>query len=158
MTEIFKPIPEYPGYEASNLGRIRSQHRASKPNHILSHELQHRGYHRVTLRVGNKTVKRRVHRLVLMAHVGPCPEGYECSHLDGCRLNNRLDNLKWVSQLENDREKEKHGTSNRKVTAEQVLEIRERAKTENCNRIAKDYPISQKTVSDIVQRKHWKHI
>jgi len=39
---------------------------------------------------------RRVDHLVLLAFVGPCPEGYECRHLDGDPANNHVDNLRWV--------------------------------------------------------------
>jgi hypothetical protein len=43
----------------------------------------------------------RVHRLVLLAFVGPCPEGMESRHLDGDPGNNRLDNLAWGTPEEN---------------------------------------------------------
>lgn len=42
-----------------------------------------------------------VHRLVLMAFVGPPPAGYVCDHKDGSPSNNRLDNLEWVTHKEN---------------------------------------------------------
>ena len=54
---------------------------------------------------------RYVHRLVLEAFVGPCPEGQECRHLNGDPGDNRLENLVWGSPLENSLDMVKHGTS-----------------------------------------------
>ena len=42
-----------------------------------------------------------VHRLVLEAFVGPCPEGMECRHLEGDTANNALSNLAWGTPQEN---------------------------------------------------------
>lgn len=36
-----------------------------------------------------------IHCLILTAFRGPCPEGMECCHHDGNKLNNRLDNIRW---------------------------------------------------------------
>ena len=47
-----------------------------------------------------------VHRAVLLAWVGPCPEGCEADHLNGNNTDNRLCNLQWVTKSEN--EKRKH--------------------------------------------------
>lgn len=43
----------------------------------------------------------RVHRLVLEAFVGPCPEGMECRHGDGDPGNNALTNLSWGTPEQN---------------------------------------------------------
>lgn len=71
-----------------------------------------------------------VHRLVLEEFVGPCPEGFQCAHLDGNPQNNKLENLKWVSPLENSSHKIFHGTSGKgeknsmaKLSQKDVLEI-----------------------------------
>lgn len=47
--------------------------------------------------------KYKVHRLVLEAFVGPCPEGFECDHSDRDRHNNALTNLRWCSPTDNNR-------------------------------------------------------
>ena len=44
-----------------------------------------------------------VHHAVLLAWVGPRPEGYECDHLNGNGADNRLENLEWVTPEENRR-------------------------------------------------------
>ena len=42
-----------------------------------------------------------VHRAVLSAWVGPCPPGYEIDHINGNWLDNRLENLEYVTREEN---------------------------------------------------------
>lgn len=53
---------------------------------------------------------RYVHRLVLEAFVGPCPDGHQACHGDRDTSNNRLTNLRWGTYRENHEDKVKHGT------------------------------------------------
>lgn len=102
MTEIWMPCPGYPGYEVSDLGNVRS------PKQILVSVVGSHGYLQTQLRRGNV---RTVHSLVLEAHVGPCPQGMESRHLDGNKLNCRLDNLCWGTPKQNGKDKIRHGTA-----------------------------------------------
>lgn len=55
-----------------------------------------------------------VHRLVLEAFVGPCPEGMECRHFpDRNPANNCLNNIQWGTASQNQRDRVPQGTSNR---------------------------------------------
>jgi hypothetical protein len=68
------------------------------------------GYLRVTLcRPATKKAV-LVHHLVLIAFVGPRPEGFDGCHNDGNPANNCLDNLRWDTPSGNMRDKRKHGT------------------------------------------------
>jgi hypothetical protein len=62
------------------------------------------------LRVSSGHERHLVHRLVLSAFVGPCPEGLEAAHRDGDPANNRAENLMWASHAENCAQKIGHGT------------------------------------------------
>jgi hypothetical protein len=73
-------------------------------------EATEKGYLRVGARVGGRTVRRKVHHLVLEAFVGPCPDGMECRHKDGDRKNNHVGNLEWGTRLEQAADKRRHGT------------------------------------------------
>ncbi len=53
-----------------------------------------------------------IHTLVLLAFVGPCPEGMECRHLDGTRTNCALANLCWGTRAENVADQRRHGVFN----------------------------------------------
>lgn len=97
--ERWRNIAGFEGqYEVSDHGRVRSL--AWEENHVLRPRKCLNGYLQVNL--GARVVK-AVHRLVLEAFVGPCPDGYECDHINGVRDDNRLANLHWVSRSENQR-------------------------------------------------------
>ena len=42
-----------------------------------------------------------VHHAVLLAWVGPHPDGYQADHINGDAGDNRLENLEWVTRAEN---------------------------------------------------------
>jgi hypothetical protein len=51
-----------------------------------------------------------VHKLVLLAFVGPNPPKYECLHANGDPADNRLVNLRWGTRSENIQDAVRHGT------------------------------------------------
>src|SRR5690606_14623497 len=72
------------------------------------------GYIAVTLRRDNdgKMVTVYVHTLVLLAFLGPPPDGMECRHFpDNTRTNNRLTNLNWSTHQQNIADRAVHGTN-----------------------------------------------
>lgn len=103
--EIWKPIPGYPTYEVSNLGRVRRGER------ILVPRVGRKGYLRVCLYVPKCIRQQRaVHALVLTAFVGPKPPNMQACHYDGNPANNALSNLRWGTAAENYADKRRHGT------------------------------------------------
>lgn len=112
MQEIWMPIGRYPGYEASNLGRVKSVPRllvrsdgqkSSFKEKLLTSAL--RGdypYYRVMLSIKNKHYYVSVHRLIAFAFFGEPPNSlYEVNHKDGNKLNNEANNLEWMTHREN---------------------------------------------------------
>lgn len=97
--EIWVPVANCDGYHISNLGRVKSCKRSTpklKPQYIDKY-----GYSIVVLTVENRTVTRKVHRLVAEAFI-PNPDNKPyINHKDENKLNNRVDNLEWVTPLEN---------------------------------------------------------
>lgn len=69
------------------------------------------GYRTVNFSKNNKSHTMYIHRLLLTAFVGPCPEGHEALHINGNRLDNRLENLRWGTRKENVADAIKHGTA-----------------------------------------------
>ena len=73
-----------------------------------------------------------VHHAVLLAWVGAPPEGYECDHINGDSLDNRLCNLEWVTHQENMRRRAEmynrrgRGFNGKRLTAEGKRAIRQR--------------------------------
>lgn len=103
----WKAIPNFPGYEVSTIGDIRStkykKPRILKPRYC-------KGYRVACLRSEGKTHYVRLARIVLEAFVGPCPDGHEAAHLNGKREDNGVSNLAWVTHKENIAHKRLHGT------------------------------------------------
>ncbi len=102
ITEIWKPIPGFDGYEVSDLGRVRSyrirgSHKLSNTPHVLKSGI-YNGYHAVNLGKGQL---KRVHCLVLLTFIGPRPEGIKALHEDDNKDNNRLDNLYYGTSSDN---------------------------------------------------------
>lgn len=129
LNEIWKPIKDYEGlYEVSNLGKIRrlkfingmyefNQIRECKQT------LNTWGYMTVNLCKNGKSNTKRVHRLVAVAFLGE--SDLQIDHIDGNKLNNRLDNLEYVTPKENTQRAWKSGLS--KYTDERKQKLREKA-------------------------------
>jgi hypothetical protein len=81
-------------YLVSNDGKVKRYEKELKP-YILN------GYHLVGLWENGKQKMYSVHRLVLTLFKCECPNGYECDHIDRNRINNYIDNLRWVTRYEN---------------------------------------------------------
>ena len=92
-----KPIPENPGYFATNDGQIYSL----KTNKSLKKWQNHRGYELVKLSVNGKTKTHLVHRLIAAAFLGP--SDLSVDHVNFVKNDNRLENLRYVSAKENHR-------------------------------------------------------
>lgn len=67
------------------------------------------GYRLLTLCAGGKRTNRPVHQLVVLAFIGPRPEGMEVRHLNGIRSDNRLENLMYGTKKENMADRALHG-------------------------------------------------
>lgn len=98
--EIWQDIKNFPGYQISNQGRVKS-FKQDKNGKILKPKIS-QGYYSVDLRREGATYNHLVHRLVLSTF-SPI-EGWELltvNHKDGDRANNSLENLEWMSFSEN---------------------------------------------------------
>lgn len=104
--EEWRDIPGFEGhYQVSDRGRVRnSRGRVRKLQDAWG-----AGHLRVNLKVSGKETACYVHRLVLLAFEGPCPEGQQVRHLDGDPTNNSLANLKYGTPKENSEDTIRHG-------------------------------------------------
>ena len=150
MTEVFKPIEGFDGYEVSNKGRVRS--RKSLEPIILKPWLS-KGYPTVSLCMDGVMNRFQVHTLVLNAFVGPS-EGRFCLHADNNPLNNCVDNLSWGTHRANmdqmKRDKRSFRRSMRQFTDDQVREIR--ASPLSCVKLSRLFHCGHTQIHRIKQR------
>jgi hypothetical protein len=107
--EEWRRIPGASDYEVSDLGRVRSHRRRGAPL-ILKPATDTGGYRGVCISMDSGAKSRvRVHSLVLLAFVGPRPEGMLVRHLNGESSDNRLSNLAYGTPTENNLDTVRYG-------------------------------------------------
>lgn len=172
MKGEFRPVEGYPGYRVSSDGRVEScwtrRGRYCVPTETWRplKPILRGGYPSVNLARGGKKTICRIHRLVLEAFVGPCPEGHVACHGDGDRANNDLSNLRWDTPRANSDDSLRHGTRamgsrcrSAKLGERDILEIRRfRAEGVSTGELASRLGVSKKNVEAIVSRRSWRHL
>lgn len=166
--EVWKPVIGWPGYEVSDLGRVRSFVK-NKRGIILKQANASGRYKCVTLcRDGVKRTK-LVHRLVAKAFVSNKYEKPEVNHIDGDRFNNNANNLEWctssenqIHAFENNLQSGNNGESNgqSKLTESDVREIRSIYSEGGVLQkdLAEKYGVAKSAICWIIKRKYWTHI
>ena len=175
-------VPGFEGYyEVSDTGRVRSLdrviHKPYRSGKIIKALLEGRelqqvaangqGSHRaVALSRDGVVTKHLVHRLMLLAFIGPPPnDKSECCHYDGNDRNNRLSNLRWGSHADNAADSARHGLKKgtrhhgAKLDNRKVRSIRLRyAAGEGMTALAEQYGVTHTTIGRVVRRSGWGHI
>jgi hypothetical protein len=122
------------------------------PFHVGSH-----GYGMVCVGRSHTTA----HRLVCeLAHGPPSNPKLHAAHSCGVKTCVNPRHVRWATKLENENDKLGHGTLTRgekhgcsKLTADDVLAIR--ASTGSQREIAREFGVTQQTVSDIKRKRRW---
>lgn len=97
--EYWKQIKDYPHLLVSRDGKVWT----TKYNRYLKPHLTNRGYLRIGLNKDKVIKTTGVHRLVAEAFI-PNPDNLPCvDHIDGNKLNNKVENLQWISYSDNTR-------------------------------------------------------
>lgn len=173
--EEWKTIKDFPNYQVSNMGRIRSIDRIDSRGYYQKGKLLRPykrlkdGYLKINLYNKNTIHTKYVHRIVLETFKCNTINNMECCHNNGNRSDNKIKNLRWGTHKENSLDVIKHGTQYypsgskhgmSKLTESQVLKIREKYNKENTNKkiLAKEYGVSYTTIREIVNKHLWKHI
>lgn len=172
MTEEWKDVPGAEGkYQVSNLGRVRSLdqewlqrsklgnlHPHKKKGKVLRPGRMPSGHLSVSL--GKALGSRTVHSLVMLAFVGPPPDGMEICHGDGDPSNNRLTNLRYDTRAENCIDEYRLNRSPRvKLTDDQVREIRKKADGgAGTIELANQYGVLPSIISAVRHRKTYRWV
>lgn len=176
MTEAveYRNIEGFPGYRIGSNGSVWSLWKFNaRPSRMgvvwnrLKPQVSNRhGHHRVNLCKDGRRNRMLVHRLVLEAFVGKCPEGMECCHNDGNPANNNVNNLRWDTHRQNLLDRVLHQTDCRgvrsgtaKLTDDIVAEVLTSSRLGASNvELAKRYGVNKTTIRMVVCRKTWKHV
>ena len=164
MTEVIKDIKGFEGrYTISNLGIVRSL----LTGKIMKPYVTKFGYARVNLRIARSRDYKSyfVHRLVAFAFLENKDNLAEVNHKDCNRLNNRVDNLEWMSKEDNIRYSFTHGNAsnkglknpNAKLDLNDIKAIRSLKATNRFydTQIAKLFRVSSSTINKIINNEIW---
>lgn len=137
--EEWKPVAGYEGkYIVNRDGFIKSLHKRN-PNQIILQRKDRAGYFTVRLSKDGSDSTKYVHRIVAEAFIENIESKCCVNHINGNKLDNRLENLEWVTTAENIKHAYIHGLcrvpeeSKKKVkdicTGTEFKSIREAANT-----------------------------
>jgi hypothetical protein len=156
-------------YEISNYGRIKSfQH---KPLGALIQGSSIQGYKTLNIRTPKKAINQYVHKLVAANFIPQKnPLANYVAHLDFDKVNNRVENLCWMTRDELTVHNKKNPfilyrnkpsrTKNYKLTESKVLIIKQLIKSDKSRHkiIAKQFGITHTQLNRIKSGANWKHV
>jgi len=163
--------PGFPRYRVTDMGIVLCwwyrTRRLSAPRRLSQRAVTWDGHYQVSLWREGRWHMAYVHRLVLEAFVGPCPDGMECRHLNGNPSDNRLENLSWGTHKENGEDMVAHdrstkGERNRqaKLTEDRVRYIRRRYAEGGVSysKLGEECGIHFTVIGHVVRRTAWRHV
>lgn len=132
----------------------------------IKQQINSRGYPFVCLRVDNKPHTKTVHRIVAETYITNHNNLSDVDHIDGNRLNNTVNNLRWTTHGDNIRHcyalnnRSAKGENNARAliskdTAKQICELLEAGYSAAQIR---DLGFPYNIVRTIKQRKNWKEV
>jgi hypothetical protein len=177
--EIWKTIAAFPGYEVSDMGRVRRREAIARwpAGHILSPGRAKSGHHFVILTGADRGPRKQfVHRLVAIAFVGQPPfEGAMVLHHDDLPTHNHPANLYWGDHQQNVRDAKLNrrlpvetsqqgaqlGSENSAAVLSEadVHQIRQYLDLGMCGAcIARLYDVRKETIYNIAKGRTWAHL
>jgi len=149
------PVKGYEGiYEVNNIGDVRSltyipkNRTGVQTGRVLKQQKCHKGYLRVCLVFENKKFNTGAHRLVAFAFIPNIENKPQVNHINGIKTDNRVENLEWCTNKENQLHAVKNNLHNpnygenhhmSKLTNNEAYEIR--------NKINNGYSIKELSIA-----------
>jgi len=168
-----REVPGAPGYLVSRDGRVYCwlawQNQPIGKVRLLRFTTAGAGYLAFSCSRLGRIRRMLVHRAVALAFL-PAPEPGQTyvRHLNGNRLDNRVENLAWGTPTDNSRDALRHGRTPRgqrngmsKLNPETIRAIRKAATGPaplSYRQLAKQYGLALGTVGRIIRREMWGHV
>lgn len=167
----WRPARRFPHLLVTRDGRVKN----ATTGRELAVTVGKTGYPQLTIRPQGRKGRARlvkVHRLVIEAWIGPAPTPlHVVNHRDGNKLNNRVENLEWVTPAENIRHAYRNGLilpsrgeerHNSKLTDDAVRRIR-RVYTPHHPRfgaraLGREYGVHHKQIIAAARGEAWTHV
>ena len=175
--ETWLPIPDFIGYEVSDMGNVRSfrpkngkGNLQEVPRLLKNLSTVKKEYLRVGLLDSNQRLRHfPIHTLVLLAFIGERPsKKHQACHFDGNAKNNKLSNLSWGTAQQNADDRKRHGTqicgenvAISVLTVEQVKEIKAALpvwKKGFGKYFSNKFGVGHSAISAIKHNQTWKHV
>lgn len=158
--EQWKVVPGWLNYSVSDLGKVHGPRKILKPEMV-------KGYPRVNFYRAGRWTHFQAHQLVMLAFVGPPPEGHHVHHKNKDRADNRLENLEYVKQSEHLARYHSGSHLNvgskhamHKLVEADIIAIRKQHAElgSTATSIAKAYGMCVGSISLILNRRTWTHV
>lgn len=129
--EIWKDIKKYPNYQISNFGRVKSKERYTRQRNginlrkekLLKQLTDSKGYLYVRLYNDNGFKNIKVHRLVAISFLENFNKLPQVNHKNGIKTDNKVENLEWCTNLENQRHAIKNGLIDLELRKENMRKL-----------------------------------
>lgn len=137
------PFKELNDFEISNNGAVRR-----KGSTVLKSHSMRNGYVRYSLCGSMLTA----HRLVYLTFVGEIPDGYVIDHINGIRDDNRVENLRCITQSENMKHSQEMGHKGQKKIEQYDKSGNFIKLWPNIEVAAKEYSVTSRAISSAAKR------
>ncbi|MEM8674375.1 MAG: NUMOD4 domain-containing protein [Cyanobacteria bacterium P01_G01_bin.67] len=145
-SEYWKDIEGFPNYQVSNHGRVKN----NRTGKILKPYQTKKGYLTVGFWLNGKKKRLSIHRLVAQAFLPNSNNLPEVNHINGCKADNHLCNLEWVSCSANVSHAYQNGLRQAKLSnsdKEKILQLINQGLTQRT--VGKLFNVSHSTIGNI---------
>lgn len=175
--EVWKEIKGYNGvYFVSNKGSVKSVDHYCKgrkgsgkqTGRILKLYKSNKGYLRVSLSKDKVRFTTSAHRLVAKAFIPNPLNKPQVNHINGIKTDNRVENLEWCTNRENQIHAIKNNLNNPNLGEEHFMSKLSNKDVKNIRclhklgwknkQLAEDYNVSQTAMSNILRNKTYKNV